>query len=323
MILVTGGTGFLGAKLIELLIQDGMQVKATKRANSTIPEKLQNSSLIQWIDADISDYFALADLFVGVTQVYHCAAQISYQPADAKSMLHINIEGTKHIVNLCIEHKARLLHVSSIAALGVNKLGLPVTEEDKWEREPKISTYSLSKYESEIQVWQGIVEGLDAVIVNPSVIMGPGTKGPGTIFKMVAKGLKIYPPGTVGIVDVVDVAQVMIALMNRSDIRGERFILNGENLTNKDLLTRISVLLDKPAPKIEAKPFILSIAWRAAKLISLFTGGKPALTAESARASASKLAYNNDKITKAIGFKFKSADQILKEIQETYYPKTS
>ncbi|MBE8713096.1 NAD-dependent epimerase/dehydratase family protein [Sphingobacterium hungaricum] len=325
MILVTGGTGFLGATVIHLLIQEGKDVLATKRASSTIPDILKSSSLIQWIDADISDYFALSEIFDGVTQVYHCAAKISYQKADAKSMLHTNIEGTKHLVNLCMEHGARLLHVSSIAALGTNKQGLPVSEDDKWERDPQIAVYSLSKYESEMEVWRGIVEGLDAVIVNPSVIMGPGsgTKGSGVIFNMVNKGLKIYPPGTVGIVDVVDVAKVMIELMGKTEITGERYILNSENLTNKDLLTRISILLDKPAPTIEAKPFMLGIAWRVAKVISLFTGGRPALTAESARASASKLAYTNDKIIQATGFEFKSADAILKEIQETYYPKTS
>lgn len=325
MILVTGGTGFLGATLIHLLIQEGKHVLATKRASSTIPDILKSSSLIQWIDADISDYFALSEIFEGVTQVYHCAAKISYQKADAKSMMHTNIEGTKHLVSLCLEHGARLLHVSSIAALGTNKQGLPVSEDDKWERDPQIAVYSLSKYESEMEVWRGIVEGLDAVIVNPSVIMGPGsgTKGSGVIFNMVNKGLKIYPPGTVGIVDVVDVAKIMIELMEKTEITGERYILNSENLTNKDLLTRISVLLDKPAPRIEAKPFMLGIAWRVAKVIALFTGGRPALTAESARASASKLAYTNNKIRQATGFKFKSADAILKEIQETYYPKTS
>ena len=117
-----------------------------------------------------------------------------------------------------------------------------------------------------MEVWRGIVEGLDAVIINPSVIMGegPSKKGAAALFNLVEKGLKIYPPGTVGIVDVNDVAALMVQLMEDPAISGERFILNSENISNKDLLTRISLILDKPAPKIAAKPFMLNIAWRVA-----------------------------------------------------------
>lgn len=320
MILVTGGTGFLGATLIKKLIDTGLDVIALKRETSTIPAILKASSLIQWVDADITDYFALANVFTGISQVYHCAAQISYQKADWSSMLHINIEGTKHIVNLCLEHHARLVHVSSIAALGSNKQGLPVTEDDKWEDDPHMAKYSLSKYESELEVWRGVVEGLDAVIINPSVIMGkgPGKKGAAALFSLVEKGLKIYPPGTVGVVDVMDVAALMILLMADRSISGERFILNSENISNKDLLTRISVILQKPAPRIAAQPFMLGIAWRVAKLISVLTQQKPLLTKESAEASAALLAYNNSKVIAATGYQFKPLNETLAEMGEHF-----
>jgi len=174
VILVTGGTGFLGSTLLQYLIDDGHSVIALKRTSSIIPDHLKSSSLIQWVDAEITDYFALEDIIPKVDQVYHCAAKISYQKEDAKEVVQTNVEGTKHIVNLSLQYNKRLLHVSSIAALGFSKKGLPVTEEDKWEFNPKLSKYSLAKYESEMEVWRGIAEGLDAVIVNPSVIMGIG-----------------------------------------------------------------------------------------------------------------------------------------------------
>lgn len=324
MILVTGGTGFLGSRLIQLLVDQGNAVIAIKRAKSAIPEKLKSSSLIQWVEADITDYFALADIFEGVTEVYHCAAKVSYQKRDALQVQLINIEGTKHIVNLCLEYGARLLHVSSIAALGTNKKGLPVTEKDKWEYSPSMSNYSLSKYKSELEVWRGIYEGLDAVIVNPSVIMGTGlvSKSPShTIFDLVNKGLKIYPPGSVGIVDVEDVANIMIALMNDKSIRSERFILNSANISNKDLLTKIARLLNKKEPKIAAKPFLLNVAWRLAKVAAFFQRKDPALTEESTRASIAKLAYSNEKVLNTLNYTFKPVDDTLQQIKNTYYNK--
>ncbi len=321
MILVTGGTGFLGSTLINKLINAGKTVIATKRPSSVIPEKLKGSPLIEWVDADITDYFALSDLISKAKQVYHCAAVVSYQKAEAANMHKTNIEGTQHIVNLCLEHGARLVHVSSITALGTNKVGHPVSETDKWEYDKKTSNYALSKYRSELEVWRGIREGLDAIIVNPSVIMGLGSykKGSGAIFEIVNKGIKIYPPGSVGVVDVEDVAHVMISLMEHTDISGERYILNSENLTNKDLMHSIAKLLDKKAPHIEAKPYMLGLAWRLARIAALFKGSKPTLTRESAQAACAKLAYSNKKISETLNYKFKPVNRILEEIANTYY----
>jgi len=320
VILVTGGTGFLGSKLLQFLIDDGRSVIALKRASSTIPDHLKSSSLIQWVEADITDYFSLEELFVQVSQVYHCAAKISYQKHETQEMLETNIEGTRHIVNLCLAHQVKLVHVSSIAALGTSKLGLPVTEEDKWEDKAIISKYTQAKYESELEVWRGISEGLDAIIVNPSVIIGVGSGGNSSraIFNMVNKGNKIYPLGSVGLVDVSDVAQVMIQLME-SDYTAERYILNTQNISNLDLLSKIAQLMGKPAPRIKATPLLLGIAWRLANAASVFTGKKPALTRDTARAANTKLMYNNTKIKQAIGFSFKPLDQTLAEVCEAYY----
>lgn len=320
MILVTGGTGFLGSAVIKRLVEQGNAVIALKRNSSNIPESLKASSLVEWVDADITDYFALSDIFDRVTHVYHCAAKISYQKRDADEMLHVNVEGTRHIVNLALEHGARLLHVSSIAALGTNKLGKPVDEQDKWEYDVNMSNYSLSKYKSELEVWRGITEGLDAVIVNPSVIMGvnPAKSGSAVIFDMVQKGIKIYPPGSVGIVDVDDVAEIMILLMKRNDITAQRYVLNSENISNRKLLSDIAHLLGKKAPTIAVKPFMLQLAWRVAKLVAIIQGKRPSLTKESAQATAMKLAYSNAKIVDELGYNFKPINQTLREVANTY-----
>ena len=320
MILVTGGTGFLGSTLIQHLIQAGHQVIATKRVDSIVPSFLQGQAAIRWVDADVTDYFALSDLFAEAKQVYHCAAVVSYQKADWAQMLHINIQGTKHIVDLCLEHQARLVHVSSIASLGPRKQQELISESNFWDDGTAHSKYSLSKYESEMEVWRGIAEGLDAVIVNPSVIMGAGSKGrgAGAIFDLVKKGLKAYPTGSVGIVDVNDVALVMIQLMENTNIHSERFILNSDNLSNKSLLEKIATLLGKPAPTIPAKKWMLNLAWRAAKVVSLINNKKPALTRESAQASSTLLAYSNKKIVAATNYQFKSVVDTLKEMSLDY-----
>lgn len=235
--------------------------------------------------------------------------------------MHINIEGTSHIVNLCLEHGVRLVHVSSIAAIGINKQGAPANEDDKWIFDPKASSYSLAKYRAEMEVWRGIMEGLDAVIVNPSVIMGTGAGkiASNALFDVVKKGLKIYPPGSVGIVDAEDVAKIMIMLMNRKSISGERFILNSDNLTNKELLDKIAELMNSPKPTIAANRTLLSIGWRLSKALSLLTGKKPVLTKESARAAIRKLQFDNSKITSTIGYKFKPVDETLQRVYDTYY----
>lgn len=318
MILVTGATGFLGSKLTEVLVAQGNRIIATKRKSSSIPKSLANSPLITWIEADVRDYFSLAELFPQIREVYHCAALVSYHPDDVSEMMDINVEGTKNIVNLCLRYKSRLLHVSSIASLGSKKDQL-ITEKEKWEFTNRESAYSISKYKSEMEVWRGIEEGMDGIIVNPSVIMGSGcgNKGSGQIFSLVDKGLIIYPPGAIGIIDVEDTARLMVWLMD-SGIKSERFILNGENISNRDLLIKISKLLDKRQPKIPANRFLLGLAWRFTSLLSFFTKKRLPLTKDAARASQNHFKYSNAKIKALSQFEFKSIDHILQEITKEF-----
>lgn len=320
MILITGGTGFLGATLIKQLIDVGIDVIATKRSNSIIPQPLLSSSLIQWIDADVCNYFDLEEAFKNITQVYHCAAIVSFQKEDKLHMKKVNIEGTAHVVNLCLANKARLIHVSSVAALGTSKNQTPVSEKDYWEYEPTLSSYAISKYESEMEVWRGIAEGLDAVIVNPSVIIGAssGAKGSGAIFSLINKGLKYYPTGTVGVVDVEDVASIMRDLMVATNISGERFIINNVNLSNKELLEKASAIMGKTAPKIAIPPFVLKIAATLATAVASIKNEKSTLTKDSARASSEKLAYSDAKLQQALAFEYKPLETTLKEIALHY-----
>lgn len=314
MILVTGATGFLGAELIHQLTGQGTKLRALKRGHSVIPDLIKDNPLIEWAVADINDLSTLDTAFEDIHQVYHCAAMISFDPKDKAKLLKVNIEGTSNVVNLCVENQARLLHVSSVAALGNAKKGQLITEKDFWEYDSKAHSYAISKYEGEMEVWRGIAEGLEAVIVNPSVIIGgaAGFQGSGAIFKLVKEGLSFYTKGATGIVDVQDVAKSMIALMN-SKITEERFTISAENYHYQRFFGEIAKGFGVKAPAKEAKPWMLGIAWRAAKLASLFTGKPAALTSDAARSSLNESLYSNKKIIETIGITFKPLDQTVAE----------
>lgn len=317
MILVTGGTGFVGATLIRQLIAEGRHVRATKRAYSKIPADLERIPQIEWVNADMNNFFELEDAFDDIKQAYHCAAHISFNSSDKKRMMKVNVEGTAHFVNLCIENQVRLLYVSSIAAIGQPKIkGTPATEKDHWIYDGTQHAYSISKYEAEMEVWRGMEEGLNAVIINPSLIIGwqAGLEGSGAIFSLVDKGLSYYTRGSVGIVDVEDVARLAIFLMEGKGIQGKRFIINNCDLSYQDFLGKIAHYFGKKAPNKEAKPWMLGLAWRAAALLAYVRGSQPKLTKDTVAASLKRQAFSNAAIIRETGYQFKPLDKTIKEI---------
>ena len=316
MILVTGATGFLGSELAKQLADKGGKIVCTKRVNSVIPKLLlPYVNQISWVEADILDIFALNSALEGITQVYHCAAWVDLNPTDKTRMIKNNVEGTANVVNLCVQHGIRLLHVSSIAAIGDAKPGELITESNHLEETPHNDTYAISKYESEMEVWRGIAEGLDAVVINPSVIIGvnAGTKGSGKIFSTIYAGLKYYTSGSIGLVDVQDVAKCMIALMN-SDITAERYIINAENWLYKDLFANIATKMEAKIPDTEAKPWMLNMAWRLSSVWGTLSGKPRGLDKVLAQAASQNMDYNNTKIIRATNIVFKPLETTISEI---------
>jgi nucleoside-diphosphate-sugar epimerase len=316
MILITGATGFLGAELAIQLASKGLLIRCTKRVSSVIPDILKPfEQQIEWVEADLLDIFSLENALVGVVQVYHCAALVSFKPEDKIPMRRVNVNGTANVVTLCLQQQIRLLHVSSIAAIGDAKPGELITENNFLEVTSKIDGYALSKLEGEMEVWRGIAEGLEAIIVNPAIIIGKnaGTAGSGKLFETVRQGLKFYTSGSCGFVDVEDVARCMIALMN-TNLNDERFILNAENITFKQLFLEIAQKFGTKPPSIYARSWMLEIGWRAASIISLFTRKPPFLDKVSAQASSRTNNYDNAKIREAIGITFKPLSRSIAEI---------
>lgn len=236
-------------------------------------------------------------------------------------MYQVNVEGTANVVNMALEKKVkRFIHISSVAALGRTAGGGHVNEEKKWE-ESKVNThYAKSKFKAELEVWRGISEGLEAVILNPSTILGYGDweSGSSAIFRNIHKGVGWYTPGINGFVDVEDVARVT-RLMLESGITEERFIVNGDTWPFRKLQETIAGQFGKKKPEREATPLLLNIAWRVEKLKSMFTGEKPLLTKESARVAVSKTWFENDKLLRALpGFSFTPLEETIKKACEKY-----
>ena len=296
MILVTGGSGLLGNQLITQLLAQQNEVVAIY--NKTALASF-DSPLLTSIQCDILDVTGLDELMQrGITQIYHCAALVSFNPARRKELFKINIEGTANIVNAALNAGIlKMIHVSSVAALGQIKAGGTVDENMLWTAQANASIYGESKYLSELEVWRGIGEGLDAVIINPTVILGNGdwNNGSSKIFKSVYEGFPWYSEGINGFVDVRDVATIMIQLMN-SSISAERFIVNAVNCSYQQLFYLIAAVFNKAAPTKKVTPLLASLVWRLEAVKGWFSGNEPLVTKETALTALIKVFYSTDKL---------------------------
>ncbi len=307
MIFVTGATGFLGSKLCELLIEKGYSIKASKRENSIIPEKLKRfKQEIEWVDIDLLDFEAVYDALSNCNAIFHCAATVSFNPKMKQTLWANNVHITANLVNVALEIKdIYFMHVSSIAAIGNAKNNDLIDENCRWIYTKNSSDYSVTKFEAEREVWRGMTEGLQACIVNPSIILGYDASGRGSMkmVQMIKSGLKYYTSGTVGFVDVQDVANCMIILFEKK-INNERFILNSENLTYKEIFEIIARSLNLKAPTISIGKRMLFLLAYLLKFLSFFTGKSPKISLSTANTAYKKLTYSNKKITDTIDYKF-------------------
>ncbi len=324
MIFVTGGTGLVGSHVLLKLVEKGYLFKALKREKSSLSvcrsvfkyyNQEESFLKINWVNGDITDIISLEELIVDCDQILHCAAIVSFNTADYNLMRKVNVEGTKNIVNTALNLGIKKLgYVSSIATLGRNSTNDTVDEECHFKFSKKESYYAISKYYAEQEVWRGSQEGLDVIIINPSVILGPGNwnRGSSQIFKKIFNGLIFYAPGSTGYVDVFDVSEALLELFF-SDIKNERFILNGKNLSYRECFDRIALCLGKKKATIKVTPFLKSVAWRVEKLRSFFTGNAPLITRETANSSMRRHSYSAKKIKNKIGFEFTDINDTIKK----------
>ncbi|MEM1328624.1 MAG: NAD-dependent epimerase/dehydratase family protein [Bacteroidota bacterium] len=315
-IFVTGGTGFLGSYLLRYLVQGGgVRVRALKRANSDMRLVVPVADQIEWIEGDILDISVLEDAMQDVDQVYHAAAIVSYSPNDRDQMHEVNVQGTANVVDVALDSNIKkLVYVSSIAALGRIPKSNRLDERAEWQGDEGQSQYAITKYLAELEVWRGIAEGLNAAMINPSVILGGGfwKRGTGKLFMNAWKAFSFYPQGGTGFVDVRDVAKAAIRLM-QSDITAERYIINGANWSYKEQMDAMSSTLGKKSPRIKVTPIIQEVAWRAAALSSLLLRRTPFITKETARMSANRFYYDASKSIADLNLSYTPLGQTIQE----------
>lgn len=316
MNLITGATGLLGTRVMFDLLEKGESVRAGKRPNSDLnivakvfqyygDRDLVLFNQIHWVDIDLLDVTDLYEAMSEVKTVFHCAAVVSFHHSDYELMYQTNVIGTRNVVNTCLDANVhRLVHVSSTAAIGKSSDEYQ-KESNAWKDDDQNSYYSLTKFGAEQEIWRGIEEGLKAVIVNPSIIIGPAdwNRSSTSLFKTIKKGLKYYTSGANAYVDVRDVSMIMLELVAK-DITSERFLCIGENLKFIDLFSMIADSFKVKRPSVQAKQWQANLIWRLGELTYRLTGKKPVITKETARSAQKVTKYSNQKIKDALGFSF-------------------
>jgi dihydroflavonol-4-reductase len=321
-ILVTGGTGFLGAYIIKNLVEKNLQVKAIRRRNNPpfyIPSGIMEK--VEWVDGDVLDVVALDEVMKDVDAVIHSAAIVSFSSHNRREMYKVNVEGTGNVVNLALENNIRrLVHVSSVAALGRTLTSSVVNEEKTWEDNRSNTHYAISKHHAEMQAWRGFAEGLEGVIMNPSTILGYGDwhQSSCKIFKNAHGQFPWYTKGVNGFVGVEDTAEAAVQLLF-SSLNQKRFIVNAGNWSFRQLFDTMADAFGKKRPHREATPFLGEIAWRIEKIRSLVTGKLPLLTRETAKVGHSRTEFDNSALLAALPhFSYQPLEKVIRNSCEKY-----
>jgi nucleoside-diphosphate-sugar epimerase len=318
---VTGGTGLVGENLLHRLCadfhtdiphqdssawSDKPRFRASYRDLSRIGcQKVlspQEQNAVEWMPCDLSKWGDADKLVEGAELVFHCAALISYDPKDREQLMRQNAQTTGRLVDACLAAGVRrLVHVSSIAALGPPHANQPVNEDSSWNEKEKSSVYGLSKFAAEMEIWRGQEEGLEVIVVNPSVILGTGAfdTGSNQMFTKVQRGLKFYSSGSLGIVDVRDVAKACL-MLHRHNLIGQRFLLNGANLTFRELFKEMAVCIGCQPPSICPPYWLAQFTAGILQRWANLRGQRNHISAETVKAAYTRKHYDGSRILRAL-----------------------
>ncbi len=317
---MTGATGMVGAHLIRHLSESGYQnIVGIRRESSDMGLVLDYLETVEWKNAEVRDITDWDFLQAGDI-VVHTAAIVSLADNAVQEMYDVNINGTENLVNASLRAGIKkFIFLSSIAAIGRKKNGELTDEAENFDQSADNSPYSKSKYASERHVWRGQQEGLNTLILNPSVILGAGfwKKSSAVIIDRTAQGLPFYPKGTAGFVDVRDVAKACI-LAIESNLSNERIILNGFNIEYKKFFSLLTQKLGVKMPTKALPDWMGNIFWRWERLKYRFTGLAPAVTRHTVNSTRKQTRYDNNKSKELLNLDYYSVERTLSDITDSY-----
>jgi dihydroflavonol-4-reductase len=319
-VLVTGATGFIGSVLTRQLADAGVDVRILRRDTSSLDLLGKYAERVDHAVGDLTRARSLYDAMQGVDRVYHVAAKVSFAPGDREAVRRVNADGTANVVNAALEAGVdRLVHTSSMAAFGrpATPDGL-IDETTSWQGASHRSAYARSKRRAELEVHRGIAEGLDATIVNPSLVFGVG--GPDTntrrIVDAVRSGwLPAVPPGGTNVVDVRDVAAGLRAAMQQGET-GRRYFLGSENLPWMSVASTLAETFGVSLPRRTVPPWLLWAGSTVAEGIATVTRTRPFLSRSTARTASRTYRYDNTRVRQELDCSFRPFEETAQHIAE-------
>ena len=320
-IFITGATGLLGSHVLRLFLERGYtNIVALRQKSSRMDLVADVNDRVTWIDGDILNTQSLDEGMQGAAWVVHTAALISYEKRMEKKQYDVNVDGTTNVVNMALHHGVeKLVHISSISVFTRTGGEQYVDEKTEWEPTPYTSHYGLTKHLAELEVRRGEAEGLQVAIVNPTIIFGSGfwKEGSTSFFYKGARGLKFYPTGANGYVDVRDVACLCILRLEKG-VSSERMIANGINSPLIDVFKQIAKLVGNRPPFIRLSPPMTEIAWRLLWPYEFITGRESLISKPTARTTACKLHFDNARSLSVPGFSYTPFEKTLADMAELY-----
>jgi nucleoside-diphosphate-sugar epimerase len=312
-IFITGASGLLGSVICRHLIDAGHELLAIRRASSSMALLGGYANRIQWFEGDILDPEGFFEALQQAEVVIHAAAMVSFDKRDHARMMHVNVEGTAMLLHACMEAGIKhFIMISSIAAIGRVKNSGLINEDTKWQDSKYNSQYAISKYQAELEVWRAGEEGLAFSIINPSVVLGMGDlqQSSAKLFKYVWDQKPFYTDALINYVDVEDVAEVTCKLVELGP-QGRRYIVSAGDVPYKTLFDLMAKELGKRAPSIKANKAIVWAAVIAETLKGWLTGTRPLVTAETAKLSRKNFRYDNTRVQKELGIRFRPLEETV------------
>lgn len=321
-VFITGATGLVGSRLCKKFLEAGYEVLALRRRTSSMKLVAAFHDEVQWYEGDLLHQESLRAPITQADYVIHVGAMVSFSSENDALMQQVNVQGTSNMLALSMACGCeKFFFISSVASLGTPRAGYVIDETTTMATHNAVprTMYASTKFEAEKRVWEAASQGLDVLIVNPSVVLGVGDWGrsSGRLIDYVFCKPSFYPVGCLNVVDLRDLVDIIYQLLE-SPFKNERYIVSSSYLTYQDFFQRVAQALQVSPPSWKLWPWLAAILWRLERIRSRFHVQPSLITRESMFVAASRVRYDNAKIQKALTINFRSLHETLQWVCTAY-----